>query len=94
MKLPFIRPRAPGAADRKAMPEFKALSQIFAGGESAGDSAPRGYAGYFLGDCAKGFLVDVADEDFGAIRSKGASKLAADAGGPGCYQDALRHDSR
>jgi len=45
MKFPFIRPRARGAADRKAMPEFKALAQIFAGGESAGDGAPRGYAG-------------------------------------------------
>jgi HK97 family phage portal protein len=45
MKLPFIRPRARGAADRKAMPEFKALSQIFAGGETGGDAVPRGYAG-------------------------------------------------
>ena len=46
MKFPFIRPRAPGAADRKAMPEVKALSQNFAGrGDGAGEPAARGYAG-------------------------------------------------
>jgi HK97 family phage portal protein len=45
MKLPFIRPRARSAADRKAMPEFKALAHIFSGGESGGDMVPRGYAG-------------------------------------------------
>ncbi|MBX9455538.1 MAG: phage portal protein [Rhizobium sp.] len=45
MKIPFIRPRANGAADRKAMPELKALSQIFASHDGGGDSAPRGYAG-------------------------------------------------
>jgi HK97 family phage portal protein len=44
MKLPFIRPRARGAADRKAVPEFKALSQIFGAGEGAADTAPRSYA--------------------------------------------------
>jgi HK97 family phage portal protein len=50
MRLPFIRPRAQGAAGRKAMPEsrfpeFKALSQIFASGDGAGEALPRGYAG-------------------------------------------------
>lgn len=45
MKLPFIRPRATRAADRKAMPEFKALSQIFGGGESGTETVPRSYAG-------------------------------------------------
>ena len=48
MRFPFIRPRAQGAADRKAtpsLPEFKALSQIFAAGEGGGDALPRGYAG-------------------------------------------------
>lgn len=45
MKLPFIRPRATRAADRKAMPEFKALSQIFGGGESGMETVPRSYAG-------------------------------------------------
>ena len=54
--------------------------------------ASRGYAGNFLSNCGKGLLVDVANEDFGAARSEGASKLTADAGGPGRYQDALRHD--
>ena len=49
MKLPFIRPRARGAADRKVVsgskgPELKALSQIFAGGETSGEPI-RGYAG-------------------------------------------------
>src|SRR5215510_868113 len=56
--------------------------------------APRRYSWNFLGDCCKGLFVDVAEEDFGAIRSEGTSKLSADAGGPGRYQDALRHNSR
>src|SRR5262249_6439231 len=44
MKLPFIRPRAARAGNRKAMPEFKALAQIFSATES-GDAVPRSYAG-------------------------------------------------
>src|SRR5262249_23766237 len=54
---------------------------------------PRSYARNFLGDSRKGLIVDVANEDFGAIRSEGTSKLSADAGGPGRYQDALGHNS-
>ncbi|MCB1447338.1 MAG: phage portal protein [Rhizobiaceae bacterium] len=45
MKFPFIRPRAAGAADRKAMPEFKALAQIFASGEGSAGAPLPGYAG-------------------------------------------------
>jgi HK97 family phage portal protein len=45
MKLPFFRPRSPRAADTKTMPEFKALSQIFAAGETAPETGPRTYGG-------------------------------------------------
>ena len=45
MKFPFIRPRRLRAAEAKAMPELKALAQIFAGGDGSGDALPRSYAG-------------------------------------------------
>lgn len=45
MKLPFIRTRPRRASEAKTMPEFKALSQIFAGGDGAGETVQRSYAG-------------------------------------------------
>jgi HK97 family phage portal protein len=47
MKLPFFRPRAQSAGDRKAAPggaDLKALSQIFSGSDSAGEPT-RSYPG-------------------------------------------------
>jgi len=64
--------------------DFGAARHIAAPGDEAGD---------FLCDGGKRLVVDVTDENLGAVRRKGTRKLAADAGRAGRYQYTLRHES-
>ena len=54
-------------------------------------AAARDEAGDLLGERRERPVVDVADENLGAVRGEGAREFAADAGGAGGDQHALRH---
>ena len=56
-------------------------------------AAPGDQTRDLFGNGSERLVVDVADEDFCAIRREGARKFSTDTRGAGRYQDTLRHDS-